>query len=238
MSRQRGKTNKELLHTLEAHEHTLQMVAYEIHDGFTQHATAALLHLEAFRKNVLHDTDLVWKDFDAAVELLKVGIIGSRRLINELRLPLLEAFDLKTAIDSVISEIQSGDGTEVELAWQVRPDTLPPRLAHTVFRIVQECLTNARKHSKSHKVQVRFTQKEDWLCLEVEDWGVGFVTEQIRTDCIGLEGIRLRAKLLGGRTAVVSTLGQGTTVSAWLPIGHETQQTALPPRGVSVSTSP
>jgi signal transduction histidine kinase len=223
MSGQQRNINETLLRNTQSCKHAIQLVAYEIHDGFTQYATAALLHLEAFQKNVPNDAEGMWKDFHAAVKLLRLGIIESRRLINKLRHHLPEEFDLKTAIDSVIDEIHTGDDPEVKLCWQVHSEALPPRVAHAVFRIIQEGLTNAQKHSNSQKVQVRLTQKEDWLYLEVEDWGVGFVRKRIQRDCIGLEGIRLRAKLLGGCATIRSAPGRGTTISAKLPIVREIQ---------------
>jgi two-component system sensor kinase len=230
MSHQNKTTSKAFLREIKSYRHALQMVTYEIHDGFTQYATAALLHLGAVRRNMPHETDKAPKDFRAAMELLRLATFESRTLINGLRSSRLDEFDLKRALDTMLAKIKSGDKLEVEVCWQVCPDSLPPRLAHAAFRIIQECVTNAGKHSKSHRVRVRFTQKGTWLYLEVEDWGMGFVTKQIRHDCIGLEGIRLRARLLGGRVRIVSTSGQGTTVLAKLPIAHETRQNAPSPR--------
>jgi signal transduction histidine kinase len=147
-------------------------------------------------------------------------MIESRTLINRLRSSWLDEFDLKRALDGMLAEIESGERLEVEVYWQVCPDSLPPRLAHAAFRIIQECLANADKHSKSHSVRVRFAQKGKWLYLKVENRGMGFLAKRIRHGCVGLEGIRLRARLLGGRVRIVSTPGHGTTISAKLPIAH------------------
>ena len=75
-----------------------------------------------------------------------------------------------------------------------------------VYRIVQEALTNACKHSKSEKVTVSMTQEGQDLRLEVRDWGIGFDPKSVEEGHFGLEGIRQRVRLLGGRLNAVRRL--------------------------------
>jgi signal transduction histidine kinase len=95
---------------------------------------------------------------------------------------------------------------------------LPPILENAIYRIVQEALTNACKHSKSKKVTVTMAQQGQGVCLEVRDWGIGFDPQAVEKGHFGLEGIRQRARLLGGRLTIESTSGSGTLVQVVVPI--------------------
>jgi len=89
---------------------------------------------------------------------------------------------------------------------------------NALYRIVQEALTNACKHSKSEKVKVTLAQEGQDVRLEVRDWGIGFDPESVGKGHFGLESIRQRVRLLGGRLTIESTLGSGTLVQVVVPI--------------------
>jgi signal transduction histidine kinase len=91
-------------------------------------------------------------------------------------------------------------------------------LENGIYRIVQEALTNACKHSKSKKVTVTMTQEGQDVRLKVQDSGIGFDPESVEKGHFGLEGIRQRVRLLGGRLTIVSTPGSGTLVQVVVPI--------------------
>jgi signal transduction histidine kinase len=91
-------------------------------------------------------------------------------------------------------------------------------MENAIYRIIQEGLTNACTHSKSEKVRVELVQHGDDLRVRIQDWGIGFVPGDVEEDRFGLAGIQERARLLGGKTTVESTLGQGTCVTVELPL--------------------
>ena len=208
---------------LELWEHDRRLIGYEIHDGFTQPATAALMQFQAFQEQLSSDAQKAWKTFDAAVELLRQAVADARRLINGRRITALEESDLKTAIEGLVSETQRQGGPPIKLCWQLGPAELSPLLKHAVFRIVQECLTNVARHSQSARAQVRLSDHSGQLRVEVRDWGVGFDVKNVPKDRVGLEGIRLRARLAGGRATTDSAPGQGTTISVELPLAVPAQ---------------
>ena len=90
-------------------------------------------------------------------------------------------------------------------------------LEDTVFRIVQECLNNARRHSKSKRVKVELRHHGEQLRIEVRDWGVGFKLGGVGDGHFGLEGIQERAKIFGGRAVIASGLRKGTVIVVELP---------------------
>ena len=91
----------------------------------------------------------------------------------------------------------------------------------TIFRITQESLTNAVRHSKAGSVEVTFNREADAITLEVRDNGIGFETEDANmTSSFGLLGIRERALAVGGTAAVFSKRGHGTSVHVHIPVGE------------------
>lgn len=95
---------------------------------------------------------------------------------------------------------------------------LPSILENCLYRIAQEALTNACKHSRSKEVTVTLAQKGQEIRLKVRDWGIGFDPESVEKGHFGLEGIRQRVRLLGGRLTIESTPGSGTVVEVVVPI--------------------
>ena len=97
-------------------------------------------------------------------------------------------------------------------------------LSHTaataiaIYRIAQEALTNACQHSKSERILVSLLQRGEHLHVQVRDWGVGFDPKAVPKRHFGLEGIRQRARLLGGKCGIRSTAGKGTRVTVELPV--------------------
>jgi len=109
-------------------------------------------------------------------------------------------------------------GPQIECRSDVQFRQLASILENALYRIAQEALTNACKHSKSQRVLVTMTQEGQEVRLEVQDWGVGFDPESVETGHFGLEGIRQRVRLLGGRLSIESMLGSGALVQVVVPI--------------------
>ena len=91
-------------------------------------------------------------------------------------------------------------------------------MENAIYRIAQEALTNACQHSKSERISVSLLQRGDHLRIEVRDWGVGFDPKAVPKNHFGLEGIRQRARLLGGKCSIRSKAGKGTSISVELPV--------------------
>ena len=99
-------------------------------------------------------------------------------------------------------------------------DRLAPSLEIAAFRIVQECLTNACRYSQSpRRCEIALRQVDGRMRIEVQDWGIGFDPDRSSTAATSAcEGIRERARLLGGMVAIHSAPGQGAHVTVELPL--------------------
>jgi two-component system, NarL family, sensor histidine kinase NreB len=91
-------------------------------------------------------------------------------------------------------------------------------LENAIYRICQEALANACRHSQSDRVRVSLLERQGGIRIEVRDWGIGFETKATPKNRYGLEGIRQRAKLLGGKCSIRSKPEQGTRIVVELPV--------------------
>jgi len=202
---------------LETHERDRQLTAYEIHDGFVQEVTAALMFLETARATRHDLSDDMKQVCQRGFELLRSAIAEARRLISCLRPPILDERGIVAAIEYLVAEHVEAGGPPVEFVHDNNLARLSPLLQSTVFRIVQEALTNVRRHSKSPRARLDLSQSDDRIHLDIQDFGVGFDPKQTVEGRFGLAGIRQRAKAVNGWAKIESIPGAGTTVEIDLP---------------------
>ena len=213
-----GKEQRLLRRLLDLHERDRRLTAYDIHDGFAQQLTGAMYRLQAFREMLNRNPQKAWDDFDAGVRLIGRAIDETRRLISGLRPPILDESGIVDAIEYLICERRRHGGPAIEFIHEVGFHRLAPPLESALFRIAQESMQNACRHSRSDRVNIALTQQGNSIHLDVRDWGVGFSPQNIEEQHFGLQGIRERARLLGGRVTIESAPGKGTHVAVELPL--------------------
>jgi PAS domain S-box-containing protein len=212
------KEQRLLRRLLELHERERRLTAYEIHDGFAQQLVGALFRLQGFREMHSRDPAKAWDGLDSAVRLISRAIDETRRLISGLRPPILDESGIVEAIAYLACEHRGQDGPKIEFAPDVAFDRLAPPLETAIFRIVQESLQNACRHSHSDKIRIELRQRGDRIFIDIWDWGVGFNPEVVEEQRFGLQGIRERVRLLDGRATIESAPGQGTHIAVELPL--------------------
>ena len=200
---------------LDLQERDRKLVAYEIHDGLAQKLAGALLRLQSV---VPQTKDEVYEIFQAGLDLLTQSVDETRSLISGLRPPILDESGIIAAIDYLVCEQRQQSSLKIVFKHQFGFQRLVPPLETAIFRIVQEALTNACRHSHTDKIQVTMTEKDRQIRLSVQDWGIGFDPKNVPRERFGIHGIRERVRLLGGQAVVESSPNQGTCVSVKLPI--------------------
>ena len=98
------------------------------------------------------------------------------------------------------------------------PDRIPRQLRRAAFHILRESLANACRHSENKRLFAELTLDGNVLRVQIRDWGVGFDPDSTPTGHLGLGGIRHRIKLIEGIATIISNPGQGTSVTAELPL--------------------
>jgi len=212
------KEQRYLRYLLELQDRDRQMVSYEIHDGFVQQLAAAIMQLEMFGRLTRPSDNVVWKNFEAGLQCLNDCMREARQLINGLRSPVLDELGVVAAIEDFISQNTNQDEPKIDFVHHLNRDRLAPSLENVIFRIVQESLTNARRYSHSDRLLVRVAQRDDYIRIEVQDWGIGFDPRKVGDGHFGLEGIQERARLFGGAATITSALGTGTRIVVQLPL--------------------
>lgn len=129
---------------------------------------------------------------------------------------------LRAAVNHLIAASQACDGPEIEFWDDLATDDLSPELRQAVLSIVQELLLNACRHSKSKNVLLGMAQDDGCLCVQVQDWGIGFDPEPDQPHIRGLKGIRDLIGWLGGTLDIDSHRGKGTCVIVEVPLSKET----------------
>ena len=207
-----------LTHLLRASDHERQLIAYEIHDGLAQYLAGAIMQFHAYDTFKDRRPEDAAKAFDAGTAMLQQSHAEARRLISGVRPPVLDEAGIVAAIAHLVKEERRQKGFKIEYTSHVEFEQLSPFLENAIYRIIQEGLNNARRHSGTEKVRVELVQQADRVRIEVRDWGIGFRPESIGKSHFGVAGIRERARLLGGSCHIESAPGEGTRITVELPM--------------------
>ncbi|HWC71716.1 MAG TPA: ATP-binding protein [Actinomycetota bacterium] len=201
-------------------------IARDLHDGPVQGVSAASLSLEAALLMIRAG------DIDEGVEVLmkiREELAGEadalRRLMSGLRPPVLEERGLLPALRETLVRFGTEQAIETDFSGRLEAP-LPEDLETLAFRLVQEALSNAAKHSKASQVLVTVLANDTQLRVEIEDDGQGFdaglARDFLREGRVGLASMRERVELASGTLVVRSSPGRGTSIVATLPLDELT----------------
>ncbi len=214
------RERRTLKHMLRASDHERQLIAYDIHDGLAQQLAGAIMQLQTYGHLKRTRPKAAAKAFDAGMTMLRQGHSEARRLISGVRPPILDESGVVAAIAHLVNDQGVKGGPHIVFHSGVEFTRLTPILENVIYRIVQEGLTNASKHSQSEMVRLNLRQRGNKVRIEIRDWGQGFDPKTVPADRFGLAGIRERARLLGGKCRIQSKPGTGTTILVELPIAE------------------
>jgi signal transduction histidine kinase len=196
---------------VEAQELERARLARELHDETGQALTSILLGLKPLEQSA--EAEAV----GAVRELVVSTLQNVRRLAVELRPSALDDFGLVPAVERLSETFREQSGLEVDLAAHLGEERLLPEAETTLYRVIQEALTNVVKHAGASRVSILLQRKQGAVVAVVEDDGSGFDPDATREDALGLAGMRERLALVGGKLQVESSPGRGTTIAAEVP---------------------
>lgn len=196
-------------------------IARDLHDGVAQTLYFLALKTDGLRNRLASDDK-------AVAELQEMGRTA-RQVIREVRRTIFALRPLDWSQGEFVSSLQGFiTGFAEQVGWQTAvnidaPLEIPPALEPTVFRLVQESLNNVAKHAEAEHVSIEITAVDDgrWLSLCIRDDGRGFMPQAVDGHGLGLAQIRTRVEMSGGMFQVESQPGEGTTVSARLPLKED-----------------
>jgi len=193
--------------------------ARELHDETLQGLGALRLLLASARRRA--DAGQTGAAVDQAIEQIEQEIQNLHAIISDLRPATLDELGLRPTLEALL-ERRSDHGSLTIVSELVLPDPqvaedrLPPEVESTVYRLVQEALTNVVKHAKARNARVAVVASPTGVTVEVQDDGVGFAPDAPRSG-FGLTGLQERAFLVGG-TVTIESDDRGTVVRAELPV--------------------
>lgn len=215
--RERTATLSELAnHLQEVREEERGHLARELHDELGALLTAAKLDVARLKSKIDATAPDIAERLKHLTETLNSGIALKRRIIEDLRPSSLSNLGLTAAIEILTREYAERAGIEVETSLEAVK--LPDAAQLTVYRMVQEALTNIGKYAKAQKVLVSVHSYPTHVTVQVRDDGVGFDPAGVRPTSHGLAGMRHRVEAAGGRLSLTSNPGEGTLLSAVLPL--------------------
>jgi signal transduction histidine kinase/DNA-binding NarL/FixJ family response regulator len=195
-------------------------MAREVHDAVAQGLVSILLQLRsaegALASGDVEDASDALGQARAAAE---AAFEETRRSVLGLAPSPLEGRSLEEALKLELAWANRTGVVDARLVTSGTRTALPPNLAHTLFRIAQEALTNALRHARARSVRVGIVYGDAGVTVLVQDDGDGFDRTAVEHDGRdGLDGMAERARLLGGTFELDSTPGWGTRVRAWIPL--------------------
>jgi two-component system NarL family sensor kinase len=191
----------------------------ELHDGIVQVLVAIKYSLEATRMHLGKNHSIVPRTLNDAESNLSEAIHEIRRISHHLHPRILDELGLSSALEALASEFSERTGIEVSIEKPAVRKLLPDNINTTLYRVVQESLTNIEKHAGACQVKIKLVIRQDMLVLSIADNGVGINSHKNKEDHdygIGLRNLSERVEYLHGQFRVLSR-PIGTTVEAKIP---------------------
>jgi two-component system sensor histidine kinase UhpB len=193
---------------LRAQEEERARVARDLHDEVNQSLTGVLLRLEAAREAAPPELEA---ELDETKALANQAMRELLSLARQLRPSALDDLGLKAAIGGLVENLGLS-GAEVTFEADGDFADVAEDRQLVVYRVAQEALSNAARHSEANRVEARLSRPGAGVELEVSDDGRGFAFAEAEQGGLGLAGMRERAMLVGGELTIESRPGRGTTV--------------------------
>lgn len=225
--RERTATLTELAnHLQQVREDERGHLARELHDELGALLTAAKLDVARLKSKIEMSNPEVADRVKHLTETLNSGIALKRRIVEDLRPSSLANLGLSTSLEILTNEFSQRIGVEVEA--NLETVELPDATELTIYRLVQESLTNIGKYAKASKIAVSVHNYPTYVAVQIQDNGEGFDLASIRPNSHGLAGMRHRVEATGGRLTINSAIGEGTTISAVIPTGASPAEALAP----------
>jgi len=221
----RGQLREAVARTTALNEQFLHRVAADLHDGPAQEIALALMRLEVLgearsgagvlERNTSHDFETIYRALNAS-------LVELRNMASGLGMPKIADLSLAETVRRAVCDFEDKSETTVQIEVDDALDEAPLAVRITVYRLLQESLTNGWLHARGAAQQVRARRAGGQALIEVADQGPGFVPQAaFDSGRLGLAFMRERVRLLGGVFEVASEPGRGTRILARLPLSLE-----------------
>ena len=192
-------------------------LARELHDELGALLTAAKLDVARLKSRLGTSQPEALERIAHLTTTLNSGIALKRRIVEDLRPSSLSHLGLVASLEILAREFEQRSGASLTTDFETVE--LGGSAQLTVYRLVQESLTNIGKYAEATQIFISLQNQGGYAMIEVSDNGTGFDTQGIASSSHGISGMRHRVEAAGGKLTVTSALGQGTSISAVMPKG-------------------
>lgn len=234
---EREKSKEELLkseqklralasHLQSVREEERATIARELHDELGQILTSIKMNLMMMTKQVLQDDESFDKmifenEINSMNEMIEHSVRRLKKLISELRPEVLDNLGLIPAVEWLIEQFITRSGVKVNFKVESQNLILPKDKQLNVYRIIQESLTNALRHSKATEINLSIFETGNILKITIQDNGKGFNPDLLDPlHSIGITGMKERALSFGAELSIQSSSGKGTSVLLSVPLNN------------------
>ena len=193
-------------------------LARELHDELGALLTAAKLDVARIKSRLDANQPEALERLNHLVTTLNSGIALKRRIVEDLRPSSLSHLGLMASLEILTKEF--ADRADIPVVTDMETVDLGGSAQLTVYRLVQESLTNIGKYAQATQIKVSLQNMGGYVAVEVEDNGKGFDTSAIGMGSHGINGMRHRVEAAGGRLTITSNAQVGTKITAAMPTGH------------------
>lgn len=191
----------------------------ELHDGINQLMVSVLYRIELAQRKLKNQDQSGLDDLQQGYEVLNEAIQEVRRISHDLRPTLLDDLGLRAALDGLLQRFTERTGIRLKIDMRLPEASLPEEVEITIYRLVQEGLTNVEKHADASWLNLGVWIQGGAVWLRLQDNGRGFDTDVLeRFEGIGLRNMRERVELLGGDFKLLSKPGQGAILLVGLAL--------------------
>jgi len=201
-----------------AQEQERQRISRELHDDLGQALTIHLLALRDLQNDLSIPVTTMFERLQALYDQSYEILVKIRGLAQDLRPPVLDTLGLKLAMQTYCAEFTRRTNLPVTFEADQSLPGLPDIYSVTLYRVLQEALTNIIKHAQASHVWAELTMEDNTIALTVQDNGRGFAGGKPQSNGIGLVGLRERLTIAGGKLDISSSPVGGTILSAQLPV--------------------
>jgi PAS domain S-box-containing protein len=219
-----------------AQEEERKRISRDLHDVIAQALLGINLQLATLKEDATMNSQDRQRNLARTRQLVEQAVNVVHHFARELRPTVLDDVGLISALHTFMKTFKEETGIQVSLSAFAAVEQVKVDKRIVFYRVVQEALTNVARHARASRVEVSIQKRDGAVRMIIKDNGKGFPAETARrgqkNKRLGLVGMRERVEMVGGQFAIESEPGQGTTITAQIPLGKARAGTKRRPAGV------
>lgn len=208
---------------IESQESERRRIARDLHDGPAQTLASMMIRMDLIQRLWDNDVNRIYEEIENIKQMSAESLSDIRRIMFDLKPTLIHEDDFSSTLKDYFRDYETKYHLDIDFVVFGGNKKYDLSLETALFRMVQEAITNVRKHAGVKKILAKMEDNGKTLTLVVKDEGAGFDVEKAakKSESYGIIGMKERAELLGGKVEIISSPGNGTQVIITVPLEGE-----------------